>query len=323
MRNNAEANGALPWKEVATLDFIRAFAILQIVVSHLYWRVDAAGGLNILLALAGYNFARFTLYKTNRDIVTDLLFYVRKLALPSLALTLIYSVVRQKVDFYELIFVSAAVNHETVSGYPIWYPQAIIAIFLALAVFARLFDLKGFLRHSKIFSFGLLVVTATIPVAIGLYQSDIFWAQPQYIAWNFFLGWVVYFFSQTEENARLWKSLVMLIVVCFSGFVFVVAFDSQLSRWVFLSISIAAILTTTKIRVPGFIQSSVRVLASASIYLFFLHLPVFELMTFLFAGNVSRSAAFVLAFGGAVFLPILIWSLYTAGTRAYQQTVTV
>lgn len=311
----------LDGRDVATMDIVRAWAILQVAVSHLYWRIDALGGLNILLFLAGYNFARFTLHKANNEIVGDLLLYAKRLAVPSLALTLLYFAIKREIDVYELMFVSAMVNHIAMSGYPVWYPQAIIAIFIALALFAQVFGLEQRLRHAIGFSLIVLAAASIPPLVAGLIQTGVFWPQPQYVAWNFFLGWVVYFFSQNARNNRLWRWLAFLVAIACSYLVLHVALGVGISRWISLSIAVALVLTLDKIRLPSVVGIGVQVIASAAIYIFFLHLPVHELMLYLMSGSIEQKSALTMALAAALVMPVLIWSVVTAGLRAYRRTM--
>ncbi|MBC7006393.1 hypothetical protein BIZ37_27940, partial [Photobacterium sp. BZF1] len=191
---------------------LRSFAICLVVVNHSIW-IDLGGGMNFLLLLSGFNFARFSLIKNKSEAIYDLWKLVYKIVIPSLLIILLYSFINERMRVEEILMFSnfMYLNKVTDIALPIWYPQVLLQLVIIISFLLYVTpeinkESRGYVIIS--FYFGSLVI---YEVSKQLYDSSHLLNRiPTLHLWNFVLGWVLWILL--EDKNFINKSISSFIV---------------------------------------------------------------------------------------------------------------
>lgn len=264
----ATRRAARPWTRMETNVVLRALAIVLIVGTHA-GLFGLKGGAHVLLAIAGYNFARFQLTGiVERDRVGPLVAGIARVAIPSvtwIAAMAVWS------DLYGLRNVLLVNTHLGSAGWdPTWRYWFIEALVHILVAVGALFTVPAVRRLARHHPFGLgttVLLVGSAPrlgvVSLGGDAHPIH--TPQNVAWLFALGWVAQRASTTGQ--RLVVSA--LAAVSIPGF----AADPQ--REAFVLAGLLLLTWVPMVRVPRFTTRAVAAVAGASLYIYLTHWQVY------------------------------------------------
>lgn len=183
-------------RPVDTTLLLRAVGILAIVAGHFTSIPTAVGGATfLLLALAGYNFARFQLRTAlDRDRVRPLLVATARIAAP---LVVVAAAIGLRQGSPDPLLLLGLGNFEPAAlrRLDFWFVEVLVQILLLVAL---AFALPGLRRAARAAPFGVALGMLGAGVAAAL-AGPLLWDTEQYydrmahmMLWLFALGWVLH-----------------------------------------------------------------------------------------------------------------------------------
>ncbi|MEV6329329.1 AMP-binding protein [Streptomyces sp. NPDC051909] len=178
-------------RSVETSVMLRAVAIVCVVGSHIRL-FEIRGGAHLLLAVAGFNFARFLLSSSERRVRTRRsLRSIARIAVPTMAWTAFALLVSDDYDLSNLLLLHNALWPEDMgSGIHLWFVEALVYILLALTA---LLAVPAVHRLERRFPYGLPTALAGLGL-LTRYELVGLPARAQItdavtVFWLFALGW--------------------------------------------------------------------------------------------------------------------------------------
>ncbi len=266
-------------KRNATIEtdvFLRALAICAIVLNHTSIP-DAIsekyimGSSLLLLALSGFNFARFQGHCLLKGkLIEPTILFLRKLIIPYITIIAIYQIIgKNKIHFSAFLMLNNFVNpmHESVNAFPfpLWF---ICLLVQTVIIFSCLFSFKH-VRNLANFSpwlFGsiLLIINlcASMFVMHYWYPNELYYPRlPQVLFWLFVLGWCVHFAkSRFQKLVTTGILLIAMFIMLLNGIV------TTEKLWILLGGVMLLWVPFTP--VPLFARSVIRIIASATFYIY-------------------------------------------------------
>ncbi|KHM46534.1 hypothetical protein PL71_13375 [Pseudoalteromonas distincta] len=308
--------------------FIRALAIISVVFNHAYidryyeaygsvedvfFGLSLAGGANVLLLISGFNFAEFIMSKSDvSSLKISLVGFAKKIAIPSLLLTVFFFVILSKFNIYELLFIRNFIDNDRISKFPIWYPQVMLQMLLVLYLILPL--VFGFIQ-SKPWGLSLLFLMITISSAIiGIYTFELDMLKykvPQLYAWVFVMGWVFYYAKVSES---LSKKVFAFIILALSCILIIGPYDLNF-YWL---CSAGYLLVFYKTIIIGkFLKKILTIVAQATFIIFLFHRFFFEVLEKLS----PFSYGYLTLFFFGIFASIILWASATSFSRIYKRNL--
>lgn len=286
---------------------LRAGAITLVVASHMtdFW---PAGGAHLLLALAGYSFARFLLTgadaprRTRRWLAS-----IGRIAIPSIAWIALLAVTVGGFSVGAVFLVNNVVGESALTGarWHYWFIEALVQILLVATL---LFSMPAVRRLERRWPFGfalgltlLLLVPAIAAAAVSSAPGIFFFTWV--VAWIFALGWAV------EKARSVWQraALSLLATVGLIGF-----FDDPVRGGVVL-LGVLILTWLAGITVPRTVVRVVAPVASASLAIYLTHWQVYpEAVALMPVG---------LAFVATMLVGVAAWLAATYVARAIRATI--
>ncbi|MFC8275448.1 AMP-binding protein [Streptomyces sp. NPDC057271] len=191
LRRPAAEPGRSWRRSVETSVVLRAIAILCVVGSHIRL-FELRGGAHLLLAVAGFNFARFLLTSAERrERMRRTARSIARIALPTMAWTAFALLVSDDYDLSNLLLVHNALWPEVMgTGIHLWFVEALVYILLALMALLAVPAVHSLERR---FPYGLPAALAGIGL-LTRYELVGLPARAQItdavtVFWLFALGW--------------------------------------------------------------------------------------------------------------------------------------
>lgn len=287
---NALRVGLRRTRQVDTSVVIRALGICIIVATHM-GVARLAGGAHTLLAVAGYNFARFQLGaigvpgRIRRGLAT-----VARVAVPASLWIGVQMVLVGGYSVGALFLVNDYFGSpwRRDGRWEYWYFEAFAQIFLVLTL---LFAFSPVRRLERRWPFGFAAVVLVAATVVGLQivefgdgYNAIF--RPHTTVWFVLLGW-----AGCRSTSRLQRSFVTAVLVGGTA----VYFD----RWqqtLMVTVLVGLLLWAPSVRLPRVLVPVVGAVAAASMVTFLIHWQVWPLFT----GVFIREVAFVLTLATGV-----------------------
>lgn len=201
----AELARALPRQaqrdSLATDIVLRAVAIVLVVATHA-GVVDVKGGAHFLLALAGYNFARFVVARSfDAGLVQRVLVNARRLMGPTAVFAVATMVERGDSDPAKLLFVH---NYAVGGRWRYWFVEVLVQILGVCAVsFACPWVRRRAATAPFAFSATTLGVTAVISMMTRVLPVSSVWTLTHNAAWLFAFGWAVEHSANRRQRVAL------------------------------------------------------------------------------------------------------------------------
>ena len=287
--------GAKP-SRIVRLDItmlMRAFSICAVVSTHMgLYRFP--GGAHLLLAVVGYNFARFLLAaESGRARLRAGLRTAARVAIP----TSVWVGVNMLIAGGYSLGALALVNNYTGSSYrregrwQYWFFEVFIQLLLITSVVMAIPVVRRFERRLP-FLFPLLLLAPLLIFRfrwweLGDHYNYLF--RTHTVAWFFVLGWA------TQRADRVWKRAFLSAV----AIAVVPDFFGRSQRELFIVIGLIALAWLPVIPVPRILVRPIGALASASMWIFLVHWQVWPPIDAL----LQREIAFVLT----IAIGVAVW----------------
>jgi acyl-CoA synthetase (AMP-forming)/AMP-acid ligase II len=247
---------------------LRALAILAVVGSHanLFTMV---GGAHVLLAVAGYNFARFQLTAAPRATrVRNALVATAQVVLPSTIFIAVVGLTTGAYDLRTAVFLNGLLgpDHWT-DQWQFWFLEALVWTSMALAA---LMSWRGFDRWERRSPFltaaALLALALALRfVCVGVEAGPTERYTVGVVAWCFAAGWLA---QRARSTAQ--RGVVLLGTV--AG---VTGFFGDPQRELLVVLAVAALAWVPSVRVPARVASVLGVLAASSLFVYLTHWQVY------------------------------------------------
>ena len=254
------------WSRLAspleTSILLRAVAIVLIVGTHAQL-FSWPGTAHVLIAVAGFNFARFQLVGDRTDRVARQLRSIARIVAPSVALIGVAYLVTDTYSVANVVLLNALVGPPTwTTQWHFWFVEVVVYL---LVVMAALLSVPWVDRAERRFPLGLPVLLAGIGLLSRYDLVDLAVPRTQPVLWLFALGWVVARVRSTTH--RLGVSVVAVLTV--PGFFA----DPRREAVVLVGLLLLTWLPT--VPVPERLHRLLGVLASASLYVYLTHWLVY------------------------------------------------
>lgn len=255
----------LGWRTMDATVVIRALAIALVVGSHAQ-AFDLRGGAHVLLALVGFNIARFHLgVRSGRDRLRRMWRSTARVLVPSM-LFLLALVITGRYGWY-LLGVNFIVNpSELTPEWRYWFIETLAWILPIVVVVVALPWVETVRRR---YPLGLpLVVTAVLFAAGRLlvpqeFPISVF--SPLAIAWILTLGWAIAEVRTTRQRMALTLLLVAVVPWTLYGV-----------RMLVVPLGLLVLLWVSRLRLPLTLALVAGALAEASLVIYLLHWPVLD-----------------------------------------------
>jgi acyl-CoA synthetase (AMP-forming)/AMP-acid ligase II/surface polysaccharide O-acyltransferase-like enzyme len=256
------------WAPVEMSVLLRAIAIVLVVGTHgnLY---SLFGGAHLMLAIAGYNFARFQLADgTRQERFKRGLAAVARIAVPSMAWIGAVALVSGYYDAPTVFFLNGIADHsEWTVQWQFWFVEAMVWTMLALSALAAITTFNRIERRGPFaVAIGAVFVGLAIRYAVvGVEAGPLQRYEPLDVFWCFALGWAV------ARAERRWQRVLLTVVTPLS----VVGFFGQPEREAIVAGGILLLIWVPAARLPRSVASAVAIVAAASLAIYLTHWQVY------------------------------------------------
>lgn len=248
---------------------LRAVAIVLIVVSHTdLWIV--MGGAHVLLGVAGYSLARFTLHLPGRRERSDrLLAVTASVAVPASLWILVSGRLSGDYDLTTALFLNQFLGTDGWSlSWHFWFLELLVWSYLAVALAIRTPLIDRWQRGAPFASATIVLIAglAARYLDTGVAAGGIDEYTIPVAFWCLALGW-----AAAEASTTLQRCVVAsLALVGAAGF-----FPHDLQRQAVLIVGLLALLIPFAVPAPRVLVSVVRHVAHASLWIYLTHWQVY------------------------------------------------
>ncbi len=261
------------WQRIEMTVVLRAVAIVLIVGSHSNLFM-VLGGAHVLLGVAGFNFARFSLAHHDRvDRLRHLARSVARIAVPSMVWIGLVVLLTDDYGPLSVVLLHTVLGPDGWSdGWHYWYVEALVitlvglAALLAIPRIHRLERAAPFWFATSLVAFALVLRFEVVSVGSGPDRIH----SVAYVFWAFALGWAAA--KAATAGQRLLVAALVLVTV--PGFFGDVARDGAVIGGLLLLVWCGNVL------VPAVLVGPLGVLASASLFIYLTHWQVYPHLEF-------------------------------------------
>ncbi len=258
---------AFPLLETAAA--LRAVAIVLIVATHADL-IGLKGGAHLLLAVAGYNLARFQLADApGVSRVRRLGRSVAQIAVPAVVWIAAVALVSGKYTWTTALLVNnlAPGDGRWNEQWQFWFLEAAVWAMLGLAALFAITPIDRLeRRHPWVFAIAMLSAALALRFAgTGIEALHVDRYAIVNVLWFLALGWAV----ARADTAAKRIAVSVVLVVCTAGF-----FGDQLREGVIV-VGVLALIWAPQLRLPRRVIPVVRVLAGASLFIYLTHWVVY------------------------------------------------
>ena len=265
------AAGATPARRGTSLDttvLLRALAILAIVGTHANL-FTLVGGAHILLAVAGFNFARFQVSDEPRATrVRHGLVGVAQVVVPSSLFIAVAGLLTGGYTWPTALFLNGALGSDdwTVQ-WQFWFLEALVWISLGLVALLAVPAVDRLERRAPLLlPWFLLLGAAAVRYAwTGVEAGPTERYTPGIVLWCFVLGWV----------AARSRSVPQRLAVTVAAALATVGFFDDATRELVVVAGVAVLVWLPAVRVPRWLGRALTVLAAASLFVYLTHWLVY------------------------------------------------
>ncbi|GAA3979970.1 AMP-binding protein [Actinomadura viridis] len=285
------------WRTLETGIALRAAAIVLIVGSHISL-FTIRGGAHVLLAVAGFNFARFHLTAAGRrERRHHVLTALARIAVPSVAWIAAAGLLTADYHLGDALLLDSALGRN--SNY--WFVEVIVYILLAMAVWL---SVPGLDRAERRAPYGFALGILALGVAarfdfLGLLDL------PSALAafWMFPLGWAAA--KATNPGQRLLVTAIALATV--PGYFG----PGELTREILIIGGVALLVWVPALPSTAWLNRLAGLLAGASLYIYLAHWQIYPLL----ADRSQPLALLASLAGGAAYAAVATRALRYATPR--------
>ncbi|WP_426301356.1 AMP-binding protein [Arthrobacter sp. R-11] len=267
---------------------LRALGIILIAATHIglfHWE----GSAHILMAVAGYNFARFQLGGKGGRRLKRQLHSLGRLVIPAMAFIAVAFVLTDRYTVANIFLLNSMIGPEEVTTqWHFWFIEVLVYMLVGLAVLLAV-PAVGRLERRFPFAFPLALAGLGLITRYDIVDPGLPHPMPTF--WLFAFGWVVAR-SRTLPQRLLVSALVVLTV---PGYFF----GDQLRENTVIA-GVLVLIWLPTLLVPAVLRRPLGLLASASLYIYLTHWLVYPL----FAG-----ASPLLALLASLAAGVAYWAL--------------
>lgn len=242
---------------------LRAVAIILIISTHIglfHWE----GTAHVLMAAAGYNFARFQLQGERSQRLRRQLTSIARIVVPSIALIAVGYVITDHYSVANIFLLNALVGPQEVT--PEWHFWFVEVLTYLLACSVALLAIPPVARLESRFPLGFPLGLAGAGLLTRFNIVDLEIPNTAPALWLFALGWAV-----AQARTALHRCLITAVVLlCVPGYFF-----GDQPREMTLLAGLLVLVWLRAVPVPRGLQRMTVVLASASLYIYLTHWLVF------------------------------------------------
>ena len=279
---------------VADLDtslVLRALAILMVVLVHLKI-TNLRGGAHLLLAVAGYTFARFPLAAVrDSDRVGGLLRSLARFAVPSVLFIGLVVAASDSYGWSNALLLNQVLGPPSwTEAWNFWFIEALATILVGLAILLAVPAVRRFERRHRVLLPVLLLAVGLLLRAdlLNAGETTLRYSRTHLVFWVFVLGWLVQ--ASSGVAGRLLASATVLVT--FAGY-----FPDEPSRGVAVQAGLLLLTWLPWLPVPRLLAPLLSRLASASLWIYLTHWVVWPP---LLAAGVPRPAVVVACLAAGV-----------------------
>jgi acyl-CoA synthetase (AMP-forming)/AMP-acid ligase II len=245
---------------------LRALAIVFVVSEHARLFV-VLGGAHVLLAVAGFNFARFQLGSAPRlERLESQLVSIARIAIPTLA-WIVFAIVflTDKYTLGTLTLVNTLVGSEQWNAaWHYWFVEVLLYMLLFSAALLAIPPADRAERRWP-WAFAATLVGIGLLSRFGLVDFNLAHTEP--ILWLFALGWLAAF------SRQLWQRAVVTAVILAA----VPGFFPDEGRDAVIGVGLLALVWIPSVpRIPSPLARVTAMLASASLYIYLVHWAAYQ-----------------------------------------------
>ncbi len=260
--NGAWWSGLTRLRSIEMSVALRALAILMVVGTHI-GMLSAAGGAHVLMAVAGFNFARFRLTSADRsDRLGGQLRAIARIALPAMLWVGAVLVLTDQYELRHMLLINALVQDELWGN--LWFIELLVYIGLLMAAVLAVPDLDRAERRWP-FAFAGVVLAIGLLFRFGILDFGIPHTKP--VLWLFALGWAA------SRADRGWQRALVLAVALAS----IPGYFDDLQRNAVIGAGVLLLICVPRLAVPGALARGAAVLAAASLYIYLVHWEIWPL----------------------------------------------
>lgn len=241
------------WRSIETSVALRALAIVLIVGTHI-GMLAAPGGAHVLMAVAGYNFARFRLTAAGRtERLRSNLRAVARIAIPAMIWVGLVMLLTGEYELRHLLLINSLVRDELWGN--LWFIELLVYISLAVAA---VMAVPAVDRAERRWPFGVAMAVLAVGLLFrfGLVDFGIPYTKP--VLWLFALGWAA------SRAARPWQRALVLTATLVS----VPGYFESFDRNAIILIGVVLLIGLPRVVVPSALARVAAVLAGASLYIY-------------------------------------------------------
>lgn len=259
-------SGARP--AVDTTVVLRALSICTVLATHMHLR-RFPGGAHLLLAVAGYNFARFQLSVTDgRQRLRSGLRTVVRFGGPAAIWIALNMVLTGRYSLGSALLV----NNYTGSSWrregrwEYWFFEVLVQIVVVVSLLLAVPAVRRAERRAP-FAFALALLMPLLVFRFGWWQLGDqynYLFRTHTVAWFFVLGWLA---SLARRSAQRWLVSALLLVAVPTFF------DRPQREW-FILVGLLVLVWVPMLPLPRVLHRPIGTIAAASMWIFLLHWQV-------------------------------------------------
>lgn len=282
---------------------LRAVAIVAIVSTHIgffHWQ----GTAHVLMAVAGYNFARFQLSGSRTERFRRHLRSIARIVVPSVAVIGLAFAVTDKYALHNVFLLNALLGPPGWSDYSrFWFVEILVHVLVGLALLLAVPAADRAVRRWP-WAFGVALVVVDLPLLFDLVDSRYPGQGP--VLWLFGLGWAA------AASRTVWHRLAVTVL----AFLTVPASFDNPYRSATILAGCLVLLWLPALRVPRGLHRITALLASASLYIYVTHWLVYPLVE---SVDVPEPLAKGIAVLASMVCGILYWAVATRAMAAVER----
>jgi hypothetical protein len=261
------SGGPRRWQATDTTVLLRALAIIIIVGSHI-GVMDIRGGAHLLIAIAGWNFARFRLQTAlpRRAEVRAALRSVARIAVPATVWLSAVVIIGSEYSPTVLFGTNLFGPDQRAPEWRYWYVEALVLVLLAAIALLAVPAVHG-LHRRRPFGLAMAVLAAALALRYPLTAEDgpTELYTPVAVGWLFAAGWAL-------AQAPSQRSRMLVLAVTAVG---LVGYFDDAWRGVLVLLGIALVAVRPTVPVPAVLVPLVTALAAASLWIYLTHWQVY------------------------------------------------
>ena len=244
---------------------LRAVASVLIVGTHI-GLFSLAGSAHVLLAVAGFNFARFQLTPApRRERLRHQVASLARVVVPSVVFIAAIVALTDKYGLANVFLLNAVVGPPTwTSSWHFWFVEVLVYL---LVLMVALLAIPRLDRAERRHPYGFVLPLLALGLVFRFVDPAIPHSKPA--LWLFVVGWA----AARAASARQRLLLSVVVVACVPGYF------GNLTREALMITGLLLLLWVGTIVVPVGVNRVAGVLASSSLYIYLVHWQVYPLFS--------------------------------------------